>query len=277
MSKTNIKDNLLIFKELTSNGVVNACTFSNTTWGNMRLGDNNAPKKYDLLFNSLNLQHKHFAYLIPNHNDNVQILTKENITSYKYFNKFEKWNDENEKRIPFVIETDAIVTTQSIPIVIAPADCYVLVINGVDDITGEKLIGMAHLGLNGTILNLQSKLIGTILWKYSVNVEELEAFLYPGISSEKYVKKFSDKFIGDLPSRDDWFDHTTKINDDEFIIDIESRIKNDLISLGLPDSKIHSTDLDTHEEQGLGNLYSRTYQKENDLSFENHAVIACLN
>lgn len=261
---------LTSFPKLTELGVKNFFTHDNNFWGPMNLSNGKALQNYKVILDELDISSREFLYLAAEHNDNVRLVTEENLRFYKLFNKSELASDF---LTPITLDGDSIVTkVTQIPLVITPADCSVILMTGLDKKDNTRFIILTHVGIFGAILQIYKKNLDLAHIYYDFENSDLEIFFFPGISAQNFTKPKSD-FRSYLLEDSEWRDFTFDFGD-RFGMDIEGKVSADLESYGV--KHITKTGLDTYEEDKNDKLFSyvRTTQIERVKS--NFAVGVCL-
>lgn len=259
MKDINIKENLGYFPILAKLKVKNFFTFDNKVWGNMRYTENpSSLGKLEKAFNIINVKSREYICLISKHNDEIQIVNERNIEVYKIFNREEEIKGPIE---PLVLYTDGIIAKLSIPIIIALADCIVLVMHGKDKNDNKPFLIILHLGVLGTYLSLYKKALRIAHLYYKFKNINLRCFLFPYIHGNNYLKEQYDDDLKIL-NENEWRRYLIE-SDNKIQVDFGTKIKDDLKKLNI--KYIYDSELDTYEECKKGKLFSHTYLKEKRL------------
>ncbi len=138
-----------------------------------------------------------------------------------------------DKNYPIYAEADALVTSlKNICLVIRTADCVPVFIFD----SRKKILGAAHSGWKGSMLNISSKLIYYMCAQYHSNTRDLSAWILPSIGPESYEIKddvavhFNERFL---------------TNKNGIYLDLWKCISDSLVSSGIEKSKIHLSNICT--------------------------------
>ncbi len=139
-------------------------------------------------YSVLQINPQNVIYMLPEHKDNIAIVTKE---------------DECSEDIP----CDCLITKTKRPLAVLPADCPCMVIVGKDK-KEEDVIALVHVGRKGIDLGLAKKAISFIKSNYGCKEESIYIGIIPNIAQVHYeVEKeiltnpLWDKFS--IPSKND--------------------------------------------------------------------------
>lgn len=251
---------------MSSLGVKNAVSVGNEHWGSMRSSVPGASLKFEELFKQVGISlEKPLAYILGKHVDGIQFLTKENIFFLKSFQPV-TFTPESSSWSGFYVEADAVITKQHISLCVAVADCAVIVLTAIDKIDGNRFLVFVHAGLSGTLLNVVGKAIDAAHDQYKFKNSDLTCAIYPSISGKYYRK--NNRLLNEASSEGidlsgGWI---TPFSESEVSLDFRSKIITDLKKIGVKD--ILTSDLDPYVENREGNLFSRTYAKDNNLDLE---------
>lgn len=257
--------NLAHFETLTSLGIKNFFTFDNAKWLNVvpRL----EKTEYLEIFTSMNLPLENIFYMGAEHLDNIRVVDESNIALYKEFTKFEKYKNSVELNL---VNCDGMITKENITILVAPADCAIICITGVDKKDNRRFIAVIHAGIFGTMLEIHKKALEKLKSLYEFNLSDLQSFIYPTIDGKNYVKSKEDKTRGHLFKDNDWQNYVVD-KGENFEVHFRNKIIDDLKSAGV--TNIHISELNTYAENEKGNLFSYVYQKEKKVEeFRNFLV-----
>jgi len=253
MQKLIFRNNLGIFSRLLNLGVKNFFTYDNEKWGSARYTEN--PKflpNLRRIFKYQGVLKEHYIHLMSSHNDEVQILTKGNLEAYKIF-----CQDEVAGPLkPVLVYTDSLITKVKIPIVIATADCAIVVLTGIDKKDSKRFVIFSHLGIAGVLLNLIAKSIDTAKTVYKFKNSDLEAFVFPYLVRDNYKKEREEIKFKELLKG---YEGVKFIEVSGNMVDIYlgRKVQDELKKLGV--KSISQTGLDTLEEHKKGKLFSHTY------------------
>lgn len=235
------------FPELEDLGVKNFCTTSRL--GNLSFSSNlEAPLVVEDLFRKIGVPSEHYFQIGADSVDQINIIDEKNIEIYSLF-KSKKYTK---------INCDSVITNQSIPIVISPADCMVLVLVGEND--SGILVGFVHLGFTGAILDLHLKTIRHMENDFNSKIKK--AFVFPFISGEDYIKNKNDIRVEIAKSHDKKWDKFLVESGDFVNIFFGDKVLDDLAELNISYS---DSNLNTFDQHSNGILFSNTYSKRNDL------------
>lgn len=257
MTSIVVNNSLGMFKELNDLGITNFFTCSNAEWGSMKLPLARNFGKYQKIFHLLNIKSPNLVLLAPDHNDNVHVLTKENLIVYGLFNK------DSAISGLIRISSDGIITKEKIPLVVTPADCVVVAICGVDLKDKRKFVILLHCGFTGTILQIVKKAIKTAHAYYDFCEKNLSAFVFPYIDGKHYVKELKNNQMFSYFKKE--LDGTRwksflKRENGHVEIDFGERLVADLTEIGI--GNISSTGIDTYTAHEKGLLYSHVFAME---------------
>lgn len=254
------------FPRLTDSGVINGATTSHEAWGSMRVFDDGAEAKYQRFFNVLSVPTSKFLYMAPDHNDNVQVVTAENLAIYEMLNTSNSFNDIS--RIDIV--TDAVITKESIPVVVTPADCVVACITGTDHHDGKRFVAVIHVGFTGALLGIVGKVLDIVQTKYSVDLSQCSAFVFPYIDGEHYQKPLKDKRVQMVINKEEWrpyLDVSHEVVSVDFGGKVAADLKKRVGSVGI-------SEMYTYHGHTQETLYSHTYAKEHDEDATSRFVVS---
>jgi len=259
MKDINIIKGLGYFPMLSKLKVKNFFTFDNKVWGNMRYTENpSSLTRLNKAFKLVGIKSKKYICILSKHDSKVQFLNHRNLQVYGMFNREEEIKGSIE---PLRLYIDGLITKLSFPIVIAPADCVVLVIYGKDSKDRKKFIMVLHLGVSGTYLKLHEKALKQAHMYYKFKNKDLKAFLFPYIHGENYLKTREDDTCNIL-NKKEWKKYLIEVKN-KIEVDFGRKIKDDLEKFDI--KCIYDSELDTYEECKKGKLFSHTYLKEKRL------------
>ena len=158
-------------------------------------------------------------------------------------------------------KSDGLVTkcSNNIVLKIQTADCVPISMYDPD----KQLIGLLHSGWKGTKNSICNNAI-KIFVENGSNLDNIKVFLGPSIQKCCYEvkndvsKQFNQRYI-------------IKINDKQFL-DMQSKIKDDLILNGIYKNNISISDICTHENEGC---YS--YRKEGESAGRMYTILGITN
>lgn len=264
----------LRFRCLDSRGIRHGMTFDNHVWGDMKLSASGVVDRYRRLLGGLGISTETFLYLVADHNDNVQVLTRQNLETYRFFNRHRTGDWESSDDLSVITLTaDAVITKESLAMSVATADCNVVALHGVDRVDGRPFLAFVHVGLSGCVLGIHRKVMGLLDHAFQFAVDELVACVFPGIGKESYHKSTHDPYVQHLREDTAWRPFVTDGAGDTFGIDLTGKIVADLTAMGIPEPNCFRTSLDTYVEQKRERLQSRTFQKRHGLENRNSAVV----
>lgn len=123
---------------------------------------------------------------------------------------------------------DALITNiPNTPIIIKVADCIPILLYDKEN----KVLALIHSGWKGTLENVTKNTIETMIYNYNSKVENINTYIYPSIRKchfeveEDIYSLFKNK-IKDI-------DKYVSILNDKYYIDLQSIIKQQLLSLGV--------------------------------------------
>ena len=123
---------------------------------------------------------------------------------------------------------DAIITNiPNKPIIIKVADCIPILLYDKEN----KVLALVHSGWKGTIKNITSKTVNTMIEKFNSKPQNIYSYIYPSIKKchfeveEDVYMQFKEK-IKDI-------DKYTTTKNNKYYIDMQSIIKDNLTNLGI--------------------------------------------
>ncbi|MCS7317048.1 MAG: laccase domain-containing protein [Candidatus Dojkabacteria bacterium] len=188
-------------------------------------------------------------------NNQISIIDEQNYFAYLLNNTDEK----NYIRL----FCDCIIINHKIPVIVSPADCMIILVIGYNHKANSFIKCLIHVGFVGSILNLHIKSINFLKRLYLCNA--FEAFIFPYIFGEHYIKNVNDQRIKYALELDkNWRKYFVKTNSNSNLFNVyfANKVKDDLRKLGVD---IYDSNLDTYTENQKGNLYSLTYLREHNM------------
>jgi copper oxidase (laccase) domain-containing protein len=258
-----VKNSLGQFVSLNNAGIQNFFTYDNEKWGNMSLASNpSAINSYHKLFKQLQIKGAQFIYLRPEHNNNVQIVTKENLAVYALYDTIDK------TYIP--ITTDGIITKEKIPIMITPADCAIIAMTGLDKHDHKRFVIFLHVGFAGAVLNICKKSLELAHLYYSFSNTDIDVFIFPHISKKHYKKPKKGNKMLSIIEKKEWKGYIKSI-DNTVVIDFGGKIIADLQKEKI--RHIIQSGIDTYDAHKQGKLYSYVYAVKQRKDLEKRFVV----
>lgn len=210
-------------------------------------------------------------------NTGITLIDKFSVKVYEKFNlrEFDKLN-------VLRISCDAIITDQTVPILVTPADCMVITIFGRCKNTGKKFLITTHSGFTGSILDVTLNALNFAKTKYSFDFNSLEAYISPFIDGKQYTKQLDDPRVQMAFKKDKslWEKYlieqkVPKKQKDKNKVEVHfgTKVIDDLKSLKI--TVANSTHLeDTYEGNKAGTLFSNKYLKDNSLTYKSFGVLS---
>lgn len=168
------------------------------------------------------------------HSDNIAIVDSE-ITSENAFYGYE------------YTCTDGLITEQpGVWLITKFADCTPVVLYD----PKKKILANLHSGWRGTQQKIVPKAIETMIHRYDSDPKEILVFVGPAISKDNFevqddlIKEFNQSH-GDISA------YLTKKENGRYLFDMRSLLLNNLLSCGIAQSNIFSSDLDTYSNPML--------------------------
>ena len=188
-----------------------------------------------MLISKTKIESQNIASCIQTHSSNVQYIDKPGV--YK--------------------DTDGIVThlNNKIPLVIQTADCVPIFI--LDNNKG--FIGLVHSGWKGTSKSIILSAL-SIFFDRGSDANDIKVYLGPCIKSCCYeikndvAKFFDEKFLNK--------------NKNQIFLDLESKIKSDLLSIGVKNSNIFNSNICTYENKNFC-----SYRRDNKKAGRMYSII----
>lgn len=241
------------FQSFTDKEIVNFFTYSNHAWGDMSLRSKEAESKFKRIFSDFSIDSKTILSILPEHNDNVRIIDKDNLRIHEMIQK--------TSGSIIKLSCDAIVTKEKVPLIISPGDCAVIFLTGIDEQDGKKFIAIIHSGFTGAILDIVSKTVTAAKSVYKFNNSDLLAAVLPYINGKHYVKKLEDDRVQMVIDNSLWENALTK-TENGLEVNYGKKLEDEIAALEI---KFESTGMDTYDENSKGNLFSQTYLRDQKL------------
>jgi copper oxidase (laccase) domain-containing protein len=267
MSYHEFAQHLGSFDHLSELGVTNFFTNSNSYWGDMKRLSPGAVEHFQQIFNAKDIDATKILAMGAEHNDNIRVIDHQNYKVYW------EMNAEKDSSPAMRLWCDSFITKESIPMIVSPADCCVIVITGIDKADGKRFIALVHAGFIGALLNIVSKTVERIQSIYSCDRGDFRAFMFPYVNGDRFIKTPQDTRVILAQSLPEWSDF---LRDAESGISVSfgKKVERELEILGIP---FETTGIDTFEANKNGYLYSESYLKStNDDRTKRFGVGICL-
>ena len=172
-----------------------------------KVGDDekNVKSNRDKFFGTLGIDQRLLAIPQQVHSDEIQVISKPG----------------------YYTGCDGLITAgKNVYLVISTADCYSVLMYD----TANKVIANIHSGWRGTQKKIVSKAVSMMMKKFSSKIENLCAFVGPGISSEHFevgedvAKLFEEKY--------------TKRKNGKYFVDLKANISDQLNAFGIMNSHL---------------------------------------
>lgn len=247
------KNNLKSFDSLTTLGVINFFTYSNEFWGDMSSRSKDSESKFKRIFSDSGVEAQTMLSILPEHNDNVRVIDRDNLKIHKIFQK--------TGSSILKLSCDAIVTKEKVPLILTPGDCAAVFLTGIDESDGKRFVALIHSGFTGAILDIVSKTITAAKSVYKFNNSDLVAAVLPYIDGKHYVKKLEDDRVRMVIKNPMW-KNALKETENAVEVNYGRKLEDEIAALGI---KFESTGMDTYKENAAGNLFSQTYLRDQKL------------
>ena len=194
----------------------------------------NVSERREKLANALGMSVSSFTYVHQHHSDKVMYVSSKDLGRGK--DSFEDG-----------LDCDALYTYEkNVPLCIFHADCVpIFFIN-----EKASLVGIIHAGFKGTMKHVTYKVIKQIIDTEKLSIKDFKFFIGPYRQPQSF--KIDDEARKTIVEAG--FDKA--IINDEFDNGLANRI--DLYSLGVDDSQINDSHLDTFTDERLFSAYKKT-------------------